>query len=163
MSNQSIVLSDELLTLYYAFKQGNSENLNLVERLFSYYAPHLTNTDQLERINQESDSSLFQQLAQQGFISQSLEELVLNTQFKFILDTGKSDYPYVNINDDKVEKNFSLTFGIGENRDKLIKLITALCANSTDILIFDSYFSTNWNDTKKFFESVLPKKNLTIF
>jgi len=126
-----------------------------------YHAPYLTNIEQLQRLGFK-DTSVLQGLAAQGFISQSLEELAEKTRYKLILNTTSSDYPYVNIHNDKVEKNFSLTFRAGDNRDKAIHLITALCANANSILIFDLYFSDNWSDTKNFFEYILPKKKLNL-
>ena len=140
MSEYSLVLSDELLKAYFEFKQGKLNNPRIIERLLNYYhSPHLTNVKQLQRINEGQD--LLPQLAAQGFNVQTLENLVNQTYYKLILNTENSDYPYVNINNDKVEKNFSLTFRQGENRDKAIQLITALCADAKFILIFDKYFS----------------------
>ncbi len=162
MSDYSLVLSDELLLMYFDFKKGIVKDNKLLEKFLSYFhPPYLTNVDQFKRIG-ITDPSILQPLAAQGFISQSLEELVEQTSYKFILNTEYSNYPYVNINNDSVEKNFSMTFRVGENRDKAIDLITALCANAKFILIFDHYFCQNWNDTKHFFDKVVPKKALTL-
>jgi len=162
MSDYSLVLSDDLLQLFLNFKHGKVDNPNLVENFLSYYhAPHLTCVNQLKRIGNE-DTALFQPLAAQGYISQSLDDLVTKTRYKLILNTEKYDYPYVNIDQDKVEKNFTLTFGIGENRDKAIQLITALCLDAKFILIFDPYFCPRWNNTKNLFQKVIPHKNITL-
>lgn len=163
MSEYSLVLSDELLALYFDFKQGNVKDTKLVERFLSYYhAPHLTNVAQLQRI-EHKNPQLLQTLAKQRVISSlSLEDLAKQTRYKIILNTKKSDFPYVHILKDSIEKNFSLTFRVGENRDKAIQLITALCANAKFILIFDSYFCDNWQDTQNFFKQIIPKKNLTL-
>lgn len=162
MSQFSLVLSDELLSLYFEFKQGKIKNKQLIEHFFNYYhAPHLTNISQLKRIHYY-DLSLFQQLASQGLISQSLEELAIQTRYKLILNTQKIDYPYVNIKTDLIEKNFSLTFRKHENRDKAIQLITALCAKAKFILIYDKYFCHNWEDTQALFQQIIPQKKLTL-
>jgi len=162
MREYSLVLSDELLAIYFDFKQDKVKNTKLVERFFSYYhAPHLTNVEQLRRIEYR-EPSLLQALAAQGLISQSLEKLAEQTRYKLILNTEKSYFPYVNVLKDSIEKNFSLIFRVGENRDKAIQLITALCANAKFILIFDNYFCDNWQDTQYFFKQILPKKNLTL-
>ena len=162
MSEYSLVLSDELLKIYFEFKQGCTNNAKIIEKLFSYYhSPHITNTGQLKRISYK-DSALLQQLAGQGLISQPLDKLVNQTRYKLILNTKKDEYPYVNIHDDKVEKNFSLTFRKGENRDKAIQLIKALCADAKFILIFDQYFCDRWSETQQLFEEVMPKNKLTL-
>jgi len=162
MSTYSLVLSDELLAVYFDFKNGKISNNQLLEKFFSYFQPpHLTNTAQLQRIGIEN-TELSQQLAAQGYISQTLENLVKLTDFKLILNTNKSDYPYVNINNDSVEKNFTLTFKMGENRDKAIELIKALCENAHFILIFDRYFCSNWNNTQQLFHQIIPMKRLTL-
>ncbi|TXK94122.1 hypothetical protein BMR09_09515, partial [Methylococcaceae bacterium CS3] len=162
MSDYSLVLSDDLLQLFSNFKHGEVDNPNLVENFLSYYhSPHLTCVNQLKRIGIE-DTGLLQLLAAQGYTSQSLEDLVTKTRYKLILNTDKDDYPYVDINQDKVEKNFTLTFGIGENRDKAIQLITALCLDAKFILIFDFYFCNRWNNTKNLFQQVIPHKNITL-
>ncbi|GFO73457.1 hypothetical protein BMR02_13395 [Methylococcaceae bacterium HT1] len=162
MSDYSLVLSDDLLQLFLNFKNGKVNNPNLVEKFLNYYhVPHLTCVNQLKRIGNE-DTALLQLLASQGYIAQSLEDLVTKTRYKLILNTEKYDYPYVNIDQDKVEKNFTLTFGIGENRDKAIQLITALCLDAKFILIFDRYFCDRWNNTKNLFQKVIPHKNITL-
>lgn len=162
MSHYSLVLSDDLLKVYFEFRQGKIENSKLVEHFFNFYhAPYLTNAKQLERINHDNPP-LLQSLAAQGFISQSLDDLAKQTRYKIVLNTASSAYPYVNIFNDSVEKNFSLTFRVGEKRDKAIHLITALCSEAKFILIFDSYLCRNWNDTQQFFHQVLPKKKLTL-
>jgi len=166
MIDYSLVLSDELLSILFEFKNGKAnKNHRLIERLLNYYhSPHLTNIDQLKRIKQfESiDPTLLQSLLSAGYISQSLEELSKITRHKLILNTERFDYPYVNINDDKIEKNFSLTFKIGENRDKAVQVIQALCSEAKLVLIFDAYFSKNQKETENFFHQILPKKKLTL-
>jgi hypothetical protein len=162
MSDYSLVLSDELLKNYVEFKQGKVNKPKILEHLLNYYhSIHITNTAQLKRINYE-DPALLQQLAAQDLISQTLDELVNQTRYKLILNTENVDYPYVNIYNDQVEKNFSLTFRKGENRDKAIQLITALCVNAKSILIFDRYFCNRWNETQQLFKQIIPNKKLTL-
>ena len=87
MSDYSLVLSDELLTVYFDFKQDNVSDNRLLEKFLGYFhPPHLTNVDQLTRIG-IADTSILQQLAAQNLITQTLEELVEQTRYKFILNT----------------------------------------------------------------------------
>jgi len=163
MSAYALVLSDELLSVYFDFRQGKIANSRLLESFLSYYhAPFLTNVEQLKRIGINSEHELIPQLAAQGFMGESLEELAGKTYYKIILNTSSSEYPYVNINCDKVEKNFSLTFKVGEDREKAIQLIKALCDDAKFILIFDPYFCNNWRNTKNVFHQIIPKKKLTL-
>jgi hypothetical protein len=136
----TIVLSDELLKAYYNFKSSKAVDQNIITNLFKYYiSGHLTNSKQLERI--EVDESLQQQLAQNGYINQTLEELCEKTIYKFILNTERNDYPYININADKIERNFTATYGKNESREKTIKHIKALCQNAKYIFIYDKYMN----------------------
>jgi len=160
MSDYALVLSDELLALFIDFKLGRVDKPKLAEQFFGYYAPYITNTAQLQRIERGHD--LLPQLAAKGLIAQSLEQLAEQTHYKLILNTEKSNYPYVNILNDKVEKNFTLTFRTGENRDKAVQLITALCADAQFILVFDLYFCQQWRDTQQLFHKIVPKKKLTL-
>ena len=93
----TIVLSDELLKAYYDFKKSKSVEQDIITKLFKYYiSGHLTNCKQLETIGVE-DEPLKQQLAPEGYIKQTLEELGEKTIYKFILNTERDDYPYINI------------------------------------------------------------------
>ncbi|MFZ2727802.1 MAG: hypothetical protein WAX77_16235 [Methylococcaceae bacterium] len=162
MSQYSLALSDKLLKVYFDFKAGSVSDACLLEKFLSYYhAPFITSVNQLEAINHQ-DNSLMPQLTAQGYISDTLEQLAQKTIYKIILNTERSDYPYVNILNDKIEKNFSLSFKCSENRNKAHDLIRALCADATSILIYDKYFIKQWSGAKSFF-NLLPDKTLTIF
>ncbi len=85
----TIVLSDELLKAYYNFKSSKGVDQNIITNLFKYYiSGHLTNSAQLKRI-EANDESLQQQLAQNGYTNQTLEELCEKTIYKLILNTEK--------------------------------------------------------------------------
>jgi hypothetical protein len=159
----ALVLSDELLKCYYDFQNGRVNDRKLLEKFLSYYhAPHKTTVEQLERIGYD-DPLLKRRLILSGDLSVPLEELAQKTFYKVILNTEKSEYPYVNINDDSVEKNFSLTFRIGENRDKLTQMIKAFCQDANTILIFDIYLIDNKEYTKNFFNELIPRRRVTVF
>lgn len=166
MNKYSVILSDDLLKMYYSFKQGNQcDDQNLLESFFScYQAPFLTNVEQLKRIGYDEKlfPQLFQQLSAQGLVCQTLEDLAKLTVYKLILNSNYSQFPYVNVLQDKVVNNYSLSFKIGENRDKVKEIIKALCEDAKFILIYDKYFCNNWRYTEDFFHSIVPKKELTI-
>jgi hypothetical protein len=136
--DEQIVLEDDLLGEYFKFKNNEPCDSLVVSRLFSYYKPHLTNNEQLDRIGR-GDRVLKQVLAAQGHISGTLEDLVKQTSLKLILSTSKSDYPYVNIlKNEPIEANYTATFK-NVSRDKAIKHIKALCKTATEIYIYDKF------------------------
>jgi hypothetical protein len=69
------VLEDGLYGEFHAFKHGEPHDSRLLEKLLHLYKPpHITNVDQLNRL-QIDDAPLKSQLARSGLISQSIEEL----------------------------------------------------------------------------------------
>ncbi len=156
-----IVLSDELLKEYYKFKRSSDFDKNLIEKFFGYYTgKELTNVAQLERIGIK-DTRLLSSIskAYPTYTGKSLEELCEKTIYKFILNTERDDYPYININSDKIERNFTATYGKKENRDKTIKHMKALCNNARFIFIYDKHMNDN---VIKEIAKILPKKKLNI-
>jgi hypothetical protein len=153
----SLVLSNELLKLYYNFTSGEDVDKPLLTKLLRYYHEnHLSCVEQLNDIENKNDA-LKTQLAGSGYIH--FEDLYKKTKYKIILNTKESRFPYVNINNDQVEKNFSLTFKKNENRDKAIYLLKSLCEDAIQIWIYDKYLTTNdYKNLIKF----LPKKRLKI-
>ena len=159
----SLVLSDELLSEYYKFTSNSNFDRNLIEKLFNYYKPtYITNKAQLERINHTSDKNLVSSLIKSGLKNQTLEELASKTKYKIILSTDRNDYPYVNINDDNIEKNFTGTFLRNESRDKAIKHIKSLCKEAEKfIIVYDKYFNEK-DDNADTLINLLPKHKLEI-
>ena len=159
----SVVLSDELLDQFYLFKKNGHYDEKLVQRLLRYYKPlYLTNISQLERIGHEPDPTLRINLLKSDYKSQSLEELAKITQFKIILCTDRTDFPYVNINGDVIESNYSGTFLRSDSRLKAISHIKALCADAKNkVIVYDKYFSNQRNNIE-ILKGILPKRKLEI-
>jgi len=156
----TIVLSDELLKAYYDFKNAKEVDQQIITNLLKYYSRHLTNIAQLKRIAIEVDNSFSKNLLRKGYINQTLEELCEKTKYKFILNTERDDYPYLNINADKIERNFTATYNKNESREKTIEHIKALCRNAKYIFIYDKYMKDNKVIQK--IPHILPKKKLNI-
>jgi hypothetical protein len=155
----TIVLSDELLKAYYNFKNAKDVDQNIITNLLKYYSRHLTNIAQLKRIAIDVDDSFKKNLLRKGYINQTLEELCEKTIYKFILNTEKNDYPYININADKIERNFTATYGKNESRDKTIKHIKALCKNAKYIFVYDKYMN---DKVIQKISQILPQKKLNL-
>ena len=159
----SVVLSDELLDQFYLFKKNGHYDEKLVQRLLRYYKPlYFTNISQVERIGHEPDFTLRINLLKSDYKSQSLEELAKITQFKIILCTDRTDFPYVNINGDVIESNYSGTFLRSDSRLKAISHIKALCADAKNkVIVYDKYFSNQRNNIE-ILKGILPKRKLEI-
>lgn len=127
-----------------------------------YKPTYVTNLAQLKRINHKSDDTLVYNLSKSGLKDQTLEELAGKTKYKVILSTDKSDYPYININHDNIENNFTGTFLRNESRDKAIKHIKALCNDAkNNIVVYDKYFNDKESNADTLAD-LLPKKKLEI-
>jgi hypothetical protein len=161
--DSSIVLSDDLLKEYYEFKHNGSYDNETIQNLFNYYkSPHITNVAQLQRIG-IADSILFAQLLQSNLTQQTLLGLCDKTTFKVILDKSNSDYPYINIFQDRIENNYSSTFYKRESRLKAQEHIQALLKDADRIFIYDNHLISQWRSSKRFFIDLLPKKRLNIY
>jgi hypothetical protein len=154
-----IVLSDELLKIYYDFKNGSYRGSNnKLTRLLLYYREHHTNVEQLKRVGID-DGGLEQTLSGSGHVSGSVEELCWETKYKLILDLKKSDYPYLNIMKDEIEATYTATYK-NTSRKKTIEHIKALCRDAKFIFIYGKYISGN-NSLLRNIAGLLPD-NVTI-
>lgn len=159
--SKDIVLSDNLLKIYYAFKNSESVQNNILEKLLSLYKPHLTNIEQLKRCA-IIDSSLQQSLMSAGFTNQTLEELMHKTNLKIVLNEIGNDYPYVNINNDEIQSNYTATYYKG-NRLKAKNHIKSLLKDAQRVFIYDKFITHRWDKSKNFFTDLMPKRNLIIY
>lgn len=83
------------------------------------------------------------------------------TKLKLILSASKSDFPYLNINGDRIENNLTATFYKNEPRNKAKDYIGSLLESSKYIIIYDKYVSSNFNSFKQFVKNFIPN-NATI-
>lgn len=161
--NYAVALSDVLLKEFYAFKSNQSHDKNTIENLLQNYKnTYLTNVAQLTRIGIDN-KSLFSSLLSSGFTNQTIEELSTKTKYKLILHETNDNYPYLNIFEDTIENNYSATHYKQENRTKAKEHIKALLQDANHVFIYDSYIKNRWNQSKKLFTELLPKKSLQIF
>ena len=158
---KSIVLSDELLKEYHAFKHNNESDTKVIESLFSFYKPHITNIAQLKRIG-IIKGSMINSLLSSGLTKQTLLGLSDKTKYKLILDKEKFTYPFVNIFKDEIENNYTATYKKNP-RTKAQEHIKALLKDAYRVFIYDTHIEKQWNYSKKFFTELLPKKDLMIY
>ena len=162
MAVYSLVLSDNLQEELHKFRNNEDFDQLTIQRLLQYYkAPVLTNTNQLTRIGRNTNRNLEITLRKSGYTTQPLDDLANKTLYKVILCTDKSTYPYVNINQDKIENNLSGCFFKGEDRQKAILHIRALCHDAESICIYDKHFSKS-DGNVDILKGLLPTRKLTL-
>jgi hypothetical protein len=148
MKDYYLVIEDNLLKLFYEFQSGQyNVNRDILFNLLNFYKKHLTNVVQLKRIGIK-DTALLKQLAQQGYINETLSELAQKTKLKIILSKEKSDYPYVNINGDVFESNFTATYKRGNSKSKAIEHILALVKEGDKVEVYDKYLLSDNGDSQ---------------
>lgn len=79
------------------------------------------------------------------------------------LDNDNSNFIKVGILNDKLSPKYSSTYYKNENRDKAKLHIKYLLESGNTIFIYDKYITNRWNNSKKLFTELLPKKTINIF
>lgn len=156
----SFVLEDNLYVEYHKFMNPHDSSgdydKNIIKKLLSYHVyPFLFNKKQLDRINIDIPDNLRGQLNHASCRNYELNKLMDKTVFKCILSINKDEYPYLNINSDKIKTAVTGTFFSTENRDKAVSHITRLCNNAKTITVYDKYLS---KEEAKELCALLPKK-----
>lgn len=157
----SVVMEDDLLKEFYAFKHGKEHDTTIIEKLLNMYKPYKTTSEQLKRIGVE-DTIITHSLLQSGFISQTLEELAQKTIYKIILSSNKNHHPYVNIYNDSFSNYYTISYKNGEVRTKLHSYLSSMFSDARQIWIYDKYLSAQWDTAKQIFD-YFPKRQLNFF
>lgn len=158
----AIALEDDVYQIFHDFKHGNTSEKHAVECLLQLYKPpHITNVNQLERLDIDN-KPLKMQLLQSGLVKQSLDELADKTLYKVVLSESDDKFPRVNIYEDQLCNNYTITCKPAQSRAKALDLLSAMLKEAKNVLIYDTYLNANWKDTKQLFE-YFPKKSLSIF
>lgn len=161
----SFVLEDNLFLEYNKFmnpKQYNEEyDKDIIKKLLSYCIyPFLYNKRQVERLHIDIPINLKSRLYYASNKNKELTTLVDDTVFKCILSIEKNEFPYININSDKIRTSITGTFFSSENRNKAIDHIAKLCKDAKTITLHDKYMTVD--DIHQLCELFPTKKNLTI-
>ncbi|MDD9156863.1 hypothetical protein PVK64_11825 [Aliivibrio sp. S4TY2] len=179
-----VTLDDNLFIEYFRFKNGKSEDHDLIYKLLSNLkmpfvkAPcqafrcfQKLNTEENDEYNLHDlfSPALMSSFLSGGYPQKTIEELAKDSKYKLILtaDSSKDSYPYLNINNPNIELNYSKTCQASVDRADLIEHLKSLCENADKVTICDSFFFSDWNvqgalTTEKLFDDILPKKILTI-
>lgn len=157
----AVALEDDLYEAFHAFKHGKRHDTRLVEKLLRLYKPpHITNVEQLDRLGID-DTPLKSQLIQSGLLYQTVEELARKTIYKIVLSTGNRHFPYVNIDGDLLQNNYTMTCKPRETRVKALEHVKALLEEAKNVIVCDRYLNDNWETAKRIFD-FFPKKDVSI-
>jgi len=127
----AIALEDSLCGAWHAFKRGQTVDNRKIENLLRMYKPpHITNTQQLQRLD-IIDAPLMMQLAQAGLQTQTVPELAVLTRYKIVLSETSTTFPHINIYGDALGNHYAMTCQMGQQRHKALAHLSALLANAT--------------------------------
>ncbi|ELA7286602.1 hypothetical protein Q9885_001699 [Vibrio parahaemolyticus] len=174
-----VTLDDDLFVEYFKFKNGKSEDHNLVHNFFSHLKmPFVKSPCQIHRCHKlmlATDGvsifspELLTSFLGGGYPKKSLEDLAKLSKYRIILtsDTSKNSFPYLNVNSPNVELNYSKNCTSNVSRNDLLDHIKSLCVDANKIVICDNYFFSEWGKngaitTELLFDTILPKKPLDI-
>lgn len=162
-----MVLEDDLFEEYIKFKNNLDFNHNIITRLLYFYKdgflPTLEQLKNAEKSIQGFDKSAFLLPIPSYNFDDCVENLAKQTKLKIILSNKKAEFPYININNDKLENNLSATFKHNESRNKAKEHIRALFENANNILICDKYIQDNFDNFRNFIKECLPDKQINLF
>lgn len=161
----SFVLEDDLFMEYHKFMNPGEYNgeydKDTIKKLLSFHVyPFLFNKKQLERLNIDIPKNLKNQMQHSSSKNSELETLVDETVFKCILSTNKDNFPFININSDKIRTSITGTFFSSESRDKAKDHIEKLCKDARSITLHDKYLSRL--EAQQICGLLPKRKNLTI-
>lgn len=167
-----LVLDDALFILYSRFNSGvdiNTLDKNTKNDLFALLSkiklPIALNAEQIRRCYTKLPDSLhdgvLEGIAATGAV-ESLEDTALDTVHGVILTLGKTSMPYVDIHDQTVDTNFSITIAAGQSRSLLVQHIARLASNAISLHIYDRYLFNGIRTGVTAFETLLNKTTAEI-
>ncbi|NYS60329.1 hypothetical protein [Vreelandella salicampi] len=162
----TLAMEDELLKAFHDFKRGalSETSTAIIQNLLRlYHPPHITSVEQLKAIGVD-DNILFQQLASQGLVTQTPQELAPRTRYKLLLSGNQTHYPATAVSGDSINSEFVMTLKPGEARAKAHEWLTALLADAKTVTVIDPYlFSPSGRKSVTPFFQLFPRKALTLF
>lgn len=163
-----MVLEDKLAEELCNFKKQENYDDKIVECILHYYKPYiLLNKQYMQQFYGEEILSSLGAESTNEYLSSNitLEELASKTLYKIILSKDKSNFPYINIFNDKIENNLTATFNKSEGRAKAKEHFKTLFCDAKTLFVYDNYLCANRNNQdsfKKFAEECFPKQKLSI-
>lgn len=164
----SLVVDDCVGQKMLDFKNGISASFDEIQKILQYYKrnPLFSNINLLREYY--GDNQMTWILSQDSRLyenSPSIEELAKKTAYKIILTLDKKDgFPYVNVNQSKIENRFCSSFEKEESRESAILHFKALLEDAGYIIFYDRFLKEkNVQEAfKDFAQECLPKKRLNV-
>lgn len=168
-----IAINNRLLKEYLKY-QKDVPNIDkvLIVKFFKYYKPFIVSITQLIEIGYDKKTALmlyqnkkiFNTLSSKIVSVDNQTALISQTKFKIMLTDDKNSYPYVNILNDEVDNNYTVSYNSGQSRNKALKHIKNLLLDARYINIVDSYLYENWRENFKILKDILPQsKSIVIY
>ncbi|MEA3285653.1 MAG: hypothetical protein U9Q00_11875 [Synergistota bacterium] len=109
------------------------------------------------------DDPLSANLAANGFIAQSLEDLAIMTDYGMILSRENDTFPYVKTEGGVLDNNYVMTCRPGDSREKAHDHLRDLFSRASSLVVHDKYFFKFSDSTKNKFFDLFPEKKLNVF
>lgn len=158
-----MVLDHSLFVEYAKYQRGERYNRPLVNKILSYYHnDFLTNVGQYKHNGVELPKNLMSGLVKCGLKNQTLPELAALTTYRIILTEGRTNYPYVNLNEGRFCPAISSFYAGDEERQTALDYLKNLCGGAKkSIFLYDKYIGgiENLDDILKY---IIPDANLNI-
>lgn len=168
----SLVIDDDLGEELCKFRNNESCNTRIVEKILHYYknCPIFTTSDLMQRYYYDFPTILNTVLSNVttpriNIDSSTAIDIAKHTIYKVVLcnDKSKKDiFPYIYIGGDRIENNFTATFFKNEPRQKALEHLRSLLESARCIFIYDLYLADNWASFISFAQKCFPQK-LSIF
>jgi len=165
-----IAVNEYIIQEYLKYRKTDKDfDKNILQMFFQYYKPFVVSVKQLINIGYEkktalllyTNSEVFNKLSIRTSNIQNDTELIQDTKFKLMLTHNQDEYPYINILNDKINREFSATYNANEDRIKAKEHIKALVKDAKYINIVDSYLYENWNTNFNLLKEIL-SNNISI-
>lgn len=158
-----MVLDHSLFVEYTKFQRGEGCNRSLVNKILSYYHnDFLTNVGQYQHNGIDIPRNLKSGLVHSGLKYQTLPELAALTTYKIILTEGRTNYPYVNLNEGRFCPAISSFYAGDEERQTALDYLKNLCGSAKkSILLYDKYINTAHN-VGELLREILPNKEVKV-
>ncbi len=139
-----MVLDHKLFVEYNKYKQGESHNRQLVNKILSYYHnDFLTNVGQYDHNGIQISRSYRSALANSGLKTQNLVELAALTTYKIILTDEQTNFPFVNIDEGRFNPAITTFYEGDVEREAAKDYLKNLCQGAKkSILLYDLYINS---------------------
>lgn len=160
-SKYGMVLDHSLFVEYQKYVRGEAFDRKLVNKILSYYHnDFLTNVGQYEHNGIVITRNYRSSLASSGLTNQTLAELAKLTTYKIVLTEGRTNFPYVNIDEGRFTPAITTFYKGDEGRIDAKDYLKNLCMGAKkSILLYDGYINVA-HDLDGLLKHILPNSKI---